>query len=100
VVNLEDGTLRHLQDRTWIILGWVDDHVWFYRNPNQRSDVPWGGIYRIPAAGGTEELMLDLPPDCSAEALAPAALGIVCEMTEARQDLHVIDGFDPQREVN
>ena len=99
VVNLEDGTLRHLQDRTWNLLGWVGDDVWFYRNPNQRPDVPMGGVYRVPVAGGLEELVLEVPLDCGGwMRLAPGASGITCDVTEARLDLHVIDGFDPERE--
>ena len=80
------------------MLGWIDDDVWFYRSPSQRPDFNRGGMYRVPAAGGPEELVLNVPHDCDVSALALDASGIACGVTEARRDLHVIDGFDPRRE--
>jgi hypothetical protein len=50
--------------------------------------------------GGPETLVTDVPAECYGLALAPDASEIVCELFETRRDIHVIDGFDPQREVN
>jgi dipeptidyl aminopeptidase/acylaminoacyl peptidase len=99
ILNVDDGSLRHLQTGTWWVMGWIGDQVWFYRNASQRPDVRRGGVYRVPVAGGSEALVLDVPDDCGYLTVARDGSEVTCEALEVRRDIHVIDGFDPAREV-
>ena len=89
IVNVESGALRHLATDTWSIIAWQGAWVYFSRGSGQ-TDWPGDVLYRIPFAGGSEERLLDLPPDCSIRVLAPSGRSVICVRDESKLDLRVI----------
>jgi hypothetical protein len=51
--------------------------------------------YRVPADGGAEERLLDMPTACRVFLPAPDGRSVTCEYDESQLDFRVIDGFDP-----
>jgi hypothetical protein len=99
IANVETGALRHLAANTWYVIGWVDDWVYFVRAGGQ-TDYPGMVLYRIPAAGGTEERLLNLPVACalaSGISLSLDATRVLCAMDESKQDLYVISNVGTSR---
>ncbi|MDZ4259998.1 MAG: protein kinase [Gemmatimonadales bacterium] len=99
IANVETGALRHLAANTWYVIGWVDDWVYFVRAGGQ-TDYPGMVLYRIPAAGGTEERLLTLPVACalaSGISLSLDATRVLCAMDESKQDLYVISNVGTSR---
>ncbi|HPF63180.1 MAG: serine/threonine-protein kinase [Gemmatimonadetes bacterium] len=94
IANVETGELRHLAGRTWYVMGWVKDWVYFGRAGGQ-TDYPGMVIFRIPAAGGAEERVLNLPVECAVRYgvwLSHDATRVTCGIDESKRDLYVIDG--------
>jgi hypothetical protein len=55
-------------------------------------------LYRIPAAGGTEERLLNLPVECDLSYGARLSLDgtrVTCGLNESKRDLYVISGVTP-----
>ena len=94
IVNVESGALRHLATDTWTIVDWQGSWVYFARSAGQ-TDWPGDVLYRIPAEGGAEERLLDLPADCRILVLAPNGRSVICKRDESRIDLRVIK-FDAE----
>ena len=92
IANVETGALRHLAGNTWYVVGWVGGWVYFVRAGGQ-TEYPGMVLYRIPAAGGAEERLLNLPVGCALAMgvrLALDATRVTCAMDESKQDLYVI----------
>jgi hypothetical protein len=94
IANVETGALTHLAANTWYVIGWVDGWVYFVRAGGQ-TDYPGMVLYRIPAAGGAEERLLNLPVACalaSGVSLSLDATRVLCAVDESKRDLYVISG--------
>jgi Tol biopolymer transport system component len=94
IANIETGTLRHLAGKTWYVIGWVKGWVYLVRAGGQ-TDYPGMVLYRIPAAGGTEERLLNLPVECDLSYGARLSLDgtrVTCGLNESKRDLYVISG--------
>jgi dipeptidyl aminopeptidase/acylaminoacyl peptidase len=95
VANLETGDLRHLASDTWTAVAWLGDWVYFVRQAGQTGQ-GHVSLFRVRAAGGKEERLIDLPADCEEPvAIAPDGKSVACAEITLRQDIHVIDDFDP-----
>jgi len=92
VINAETGELRHVADDTWNILGWQNSFIYFTRGSGQ-TDWPGNVLFRVPAAGGDEERLLDLPTTCERIRLGPTGRSVICSMDESRLDLWVVNGL-------
>jgi Tol biopolymer transport system component len=92
VLNAETGTLRHVAENTWNILAWQDGSIYFTRGPGQ-TEWPGNVLFRVPAEGGAEQRLLDLPLNCGSLRIAPDGRTVACEMDESRLDLWVGDGL-------
>ncbi len=92
VVNVETGALRHLADNTWGVVDWQGEWVYFQRSGGQ-TEWPGDVLFRMPAEGGAEERLLELPPDCSIQVLSPDGRSVICTLDESRVDLWVISGL-------
>ncbi len=93
ILNAETGALRHLADNTWNILAWHDSFVYFSRGGGQ-TDSPWDVLFRVPAAGGREERLLDLPKLCERPLVDPIRQTALCDRDESRLDVWVVDGLE------
>ncbi len=99
VANVETGALRHLATNTWYVIGWVKDWIYFGRSGGQ-TDYPGMVLYRIPAKGGAEERLLNLPVACdlnSGVQLSLDATRVTCALNETKRDLYVISGVASPR---
>ena len=92
VVNVETGALRHVAADTWTIVAWQGSSIYFSRGAGQ-TDWPGFVLFRVPAEGGPEQRLLDMPPDCMSHELDPTGTFIVCEVDESRLDLWLVDGL-------
>jgi Tol biopolymer transport system component len=95
IVDVETGGMRHLAERTWLVIEWVGDWVYFARGGGQ-TDSPGFVLFRVPAAGGAEERLLDIPLDCDfgwGIKLSRDGRKLACSVDGSQVDLHVIDGL-------
>lgn len=92
IVNVETGELRHVAADTWNILAWQDSFIYFSRGGGQ-TDWPGNVLFRVPAEGGAEERLLDLPTMCKRFSIDPTGRSVVCEMDDSRLDLRLVDGL-------
>jgi dipeptidyl aminopeptidase/acylaminoacyl peptidase len=95
IANLETGALKALAVDGWVAIAWLGDWVYFSRRAGQTSRRQMV-LFRVKASGGTEQRLIDLPPDC-AEDLTVSRDGksVACVEVTTRKDIRVIDNFDP-----
>jgi hypothetical protein len=96
IVNLETGALRHLASNTWGVVGWRGPWVFFYRTTGQTTR-PTPVMYRIPAAGGPEEAVLEVPAACGTLpefAFSRDGTSFSCSAVSERNDVWVYDQVD------
>jgi Tol biopolymer transport system component len=96
IANLETGAVRLLVADGWSAVAWLGDWVYFTRRAGQ-SAMRQEALFRVRASGGKEERLIDLPPDCEilTATISPDGRSVACGEVTVRQDIHVIDDFDP-----
>ena len=92
VVNVETGELRHIATDTWNILAWQDSFIYFSRGGGQ-TDWPGRVLFRVPADGGVEERLLELPTACMRSRIDAIQGSVVCDIDDSRLDLRLVDGL-------
>ena len=95
ILNLETGVVRPLAADTWTAVAWLGDWVYFVRQAGQAGQARLV-LFRVRATGGREERLIDFPPDCE-EPVTVSRDGkrVACAEVTVRQDIRVIDDFDP-----
>ncbi|MDH4132065.1 MAG: hypothetical protein OEV95_09700, partial [Gemmatimonadota bacterium] len=96
-LNLETGAVRLLAADAWEAIAWLGDWVYFIRRVGQ-TDQRRRALFRVQASGGREERLINLPPECEDNFVAtvsPDGKSVACAELTVRQDIRVIDDFDP-----
>jgi hypothetical protein len=79
VLNAETGAVRQVAENTWNILDWQDDTIYFTRGPGQ-TEYSGHVLFRVPAGGGEEERLLNLPLNCISARIAPGGRTVACDI--------------------
>ncbi len=103
IANVETGALRHLASNTWYLTAWIGEWVYFIRAGGQ-TDYPGQVLFRVPAGGGPEQRLLELPLDCSdglgttgVPTMSRDGSRVICPVDQSKRDLHVISGLGKVR---
>ena len=95
VTSLEDSSETFLAPTLYPV-GWSPDGAWIYAKEwNKKGGI--SDLVMVPARGGDPELFMNLPLDGVSEiSIAPDGKYVVCNVSEYRSDVWLMENFDPE----
>ena len=100
VFSADGRSRRKLADGLIWPIGWSADEAWIYAwwSPDLRLKMD-GCIARVPVAGGSPEILFDLPPESPGErygniTISPDGGTLLLMKTESRSDAFLVENFD------